>query len=86
VRGWKPVVDAVHAKGGKVFVQLMHTGRVSHLANLPAGAYRIAAVTDIGAEELRDPALLEELAAASIAFVLGDGEKKVQDLRIASGG
>ncbi|HQX81368.1 MAG TPA: carboxypeptidase-like regulatory domain-containing protein [Vicinamibacterales bacterium] len=55
-------------------------------ANLPAGAYRIAAVTDIGAEELRDPALLEELAAASIAFVLGDGEKKVQDLRIASGG
>jgi N-ethylmaleimide reductase len=37
-RGWKPVVDAVHAKGGKVFVQLMHTGRVSHLANLPAGA------------------------------------------------
>lgn len=38
VRGWKPVVDAVHAKGGKIFVQLMHTGRVSHLANLPAGA------------------------------------------------
>jgi len=55
-------------------------------ANLPAGVYRIAAVTDIGAEELRDPALLEELAAASIAFTIADGEKKVQDLRIASGG
>jgi N-ethylmaleimide reductase len=38
VRGWKPVVDAVHAQGGKIFVQLMHTGRVSHGANLPAGA------------------------------------------------
>jgi len=38
VRGWKLVTDAVHAKGGKIFVQLMHTGRVSHLANLPAGA------------------------------------------------
>lgn len=38
VRGWKPVVDAIHAQGGKVFVQLMHTGRVSHVANLPAGA------------------------------------------------
>jgi N-ethylmaleimide reductase len=38
VRGWKPVVDAVHAQGGKIFVQLMHTGRVSHLANLPQGA------------------------------------------------
>jgi N-ethylmaleimide reductase len=27
--GWKLVADAVHAKGGKIFVQLMHTGRVS---------------------------------------------------------
>jgi N-ethylmaleimide reductase len=38
VRGWKLVTDAVHAKGGKIVVQLMHTGRVSHQANLPAGA------------------------------------------------
>lgn len=38
VRGWRAVTDAVHAKGGKIFVQLMHTGRVSHVANLPAGA------------------------------------------------
>ncbi len=38
VRGWRLVTSAVHAKGGKIFVQLMHTGRVSHIANLPAGA------------------------------------------------
>jgi N-ethylmaleimide reductase len=38
VRGWKLVTDAVHSKGGKIFVQLMHTGRVAHIANLPAGA------------------------------------------------
>jgi len=38
VRGWKTITDAVHAKGGKIFVQLMHTGRVTHAANLPAGA------------------------------------------------
>ncbi|MBK7613718.1 MAG: alkene reductase [Burkholderiales bacterium] len=38
VQGWKLVTDAVHAKGGKIFVQLMHTGRVAHVANLPAGA------------------------------------------------
>jgi N-ethylmaleimide reductase len=37
VAGWKLVTDAVHAKGGKMFVQLMHTGRVTHIANLPAG-------------------------------------------------
>jgi N-ethylmaleimide reductase len=38
VQGWKRVTDAVHARGGKIFVQLMHTGRVGHVANLPAGA------------------------------------------------
>jgi N-ethylmaleimide reductase len=36
--GWKLVTDAVHAKGGKIVVQLMHTGRVTQVANLPAGA------------------------------------------------
>jgi N-ethylmaleimide reductase len=38
VQGWKLVTQAVHARDGKVFVQLMHTGRVAHAANLPAGA------------------------------------------------
>ncbi len=38
VRGWKLVTDAVHAKGGKIVVQLMHTGRVGRQENLPAGA------------------------------------------------
>ena len=42
VRGWKLVTDAVHAKGGKIVVQLMHTGRVTHIANLPAGAEVLA--------------------------------------------
>jgi hypothetical protein len=55
-------------------------------SNLPAGTYRIAAAVDIGAEELRDQALLEELLAASVAFTIADGEKKVQNLRISGGG
>jgi N-ethylmaleimide reductase len=38
VAGWKAVTEAVHAKGGHIFVQLMHTGRVSVAQNLPAGA------------------------------------------------
>ena len=31
VEGWKRVLDAVHAKGGKMFSQLWHTGRSSHI-------------------------------------------------------
>jgi len=38
VEGWKLVTSAVHQAGSKIFVQLMHTGRVAHVANLPAGA------------------------------------------------
>jgi N-ethylmaleimide reductase len=38
VNGWKAVTGAVHAQGGTIFAQLMHTGRVTHVANLPAGA------------------------------------------------
>ena len=37
-QGWKLVTDAVHAAGGSIFVQLMHTGRVTNTINLPPGA------------------------------------------------
>lgn len=33
--GWEKVTKAVHEEDGKIFIQLMHTGRVSHPANLP---------------------------------------------------
>ena len=42
IEGWKKVVSAVHAGGAKIFVQLMHSGRVSHPLNLPAGARVLA--------------------------------------------
>ena len=38
VAAWRLITDAVHAQGGKIFVQLMHTGRASHSVNMPAGA------------------------------------------------
>jgi N-ethylmaleimide reductase len=46
VAGWKQVTDAVHSKGGKIVVQLMHTGRVTQVANLPAGAEVIGPSAD----------------------------------------
>ena len=42
VQDWRKVTDAVHEAGGRAFVQLMHTGRVSHLLNMPAGSRILA--------------------------------------------
>ena len=42
VAGWKLVTDAVHAKGAKMFLQIMHCGRIVHTLNLPAGARVLA--------------------------------------------
>jgi N-ethylmaleimide reductase len=39
---WRQVTDQVKAKGGRIFVQLMHTGRVSHPQNMPVGAKVLA--------------------------------------------
>jgi N-ethylmaleimide reductase len=35
--GWKKVVDAIHSKGGIVFLQLWHVGRLSHPSLQPDG-------------------------------------------------
>ena len=40
--GWKSVAEGVHEKAGAIFVQLMHTGRVSAKLNLPDGAKVVA--------------------------------------------
>jgi N-ethylmaleimide reductase len=42
VNGWQKVTGSVHQAGGKIFVQLMHTGRVSHPANMQPGTKIIA--------------------------------------------
>lgn len=47
VKGWQGVTDAVHARGGKIFVQLMHTGRVTQVANLPAGAQVLGPTAEV---------------------------------------
>jgi len=42
VEGWRRVVDAVHAKGGLVFLQLWHVGRVSHSSYQAGGVLPVA--------------------------------------------
>lgn len=49
VEGWKKTTKAVHQAETKIFVQLMHTGRIAHVDNIPEGG-RIVAPSAIKAE------------------------------------
>lgn len=69
VLGWRQVTDAVHAAGGRIFLQLWHVGRVSHSSMQPAGALPVApsasacsvgeAVTYEGMKTFETPRALE---------------------------
>lgn len=77
--GWKRVTSAVHAKGAKIFLQLMHTGRIGHPNNLPAGAQVVApsAVAAAGeiytdAEGPRPHATPKAMTEADIKTAIGE--------------
>jgi len=42
IAGWRLVTDRVHAAGGRIFIQLMHVGRIAHPANTPHGRQPVA--------------------------------------------
>lgn len=73
VADWRLVTGAVHAKGGRIFMQLMHTGRIGHPLNLPAGAVvlgpsAIAAAGEIytDAEGMKPNAMPLQMSEADI--------------------
>jgi N-ethylmaleimide reductase len=57
VAAWQATTAAVHAQGGKIFVQFMHCGRVAHVANLPAGAEVLGPGTAVCPGEMYTDAL-----------------------------
>lgn len=69
VAGWRAVVEAVHAAGGRIFLQLQHCGRISHPSLLPDAALPVApsalrpegqAVTYAGMQDFVTPRALEK--------------------------
>src|ERR1051325_4887163 len=42
IESWRPVTEAVHARGGKIFMQLFHTGRIALPDFLPNNAQPVA--------------------------------------------
>jgi protocatechuate 3,4-dioxygenase beta subunit len=52
------------------------------VTGLPPGEYFLAAVTDLEQNDWGDPGFMEQVAAAALKLTIGEGEKKVQNLRI----
>ena len=75
---WRPVVEAVHARGGKVFMQIFHTGRIALPDFLPSGEQPVAPsavrakgrnYTDDGMKEFVTP---REITVEEIAETVRD--------------
>ena len=83
IAGWRGVADAVHGAGGRIVVQLMHVGRISHPDNTPHGRRPVAPsavrpvgkmFTASGPQEMPEPRALSE----------GEVADTVQDFRRAA--
>ena len=79
IAAWRKVTDEVHARGGKIFVQLWHTGRMSHTAFQPGegapvapSSIRANAKTYIPGAGYVDTSLPRALETAEIAGIVDD--------------
>jgi N-ethylmaleimide reductase len=89
VAGWKQVTDAVHAKGGKIVIQLWHVGRISHPALQEGGALPVApsavtpkgwVFTGQGKEDMVTPRALE---LAELPGIVADYKRAAQNAKAA---
>ncbi|RSM55155.1 alkene reductase [Amycolatopsis sp. WAC 01376] len=75
---WRVVTDAVHSRGGRIFVQLMHSGRIGHPSLYPDGSRPLAPSAIPSGEKLYTPdGLLDhpeprEMTLADIARAIDD--------------
>jgi N-ethylmaleimide reductase len=89
VAGWKKVTDAVHAAGGRIFIQLWHVGAISHPSfhngELPVAPSAVQpqgvkAFTGKGMEEIPTPRALE---TAEVKAVVADFRKAAENAKAA---
>ncbi|WP_214409239.1 alkene reductase [Sphaerisporangium fuscum] len=78
VAAWRKVTDAVHAEGGRIFAQLLHTGRIGHPVLLPDGLVPVAPSPVAARGQLFTPDGMKdfvtprELTAAEIEQTIAD--------------
>jgi N-ethylmaleimide reductase len=89
IDAWRKIVDAVHEKNGRIFLQLWHVGRISHLSLLPNNARPVApsairansqTFIATGRAEVSEPVAL---TASGIRETLADYRKAARNARQA---
>ena len=87
VAGWKRVIDTVHRRGGRIFLQLWHVGRISHPSLQPGGALPVApsaiaaegeAFTFTGMQKYVAPRALEISEIPGIVSDFAEGAKRAK--------
>lgn len=80
---WKKVTEAVHAKGGRIFMQVMHCGRISHPSLLPNNAQPVAPSAIKPAGQTWTGAGMEEFVMPR-ELTLDEIDGVINDYRLAS--
>jgi N-ethylmaleimide reductase len=89
VNAWKPVTDGVHERGGVIFLQLWHVGRVSHSLLQPGGTLPVSSSaiklsgtinTSRGHKETETPRALE---TSEISIIVNDYRKAARNAILA---
>ena len=89
VAGWKPVTEAVHTAGGRIFLQLWHVGRASHPSLQPGGGAPVAPSALKPAGETYTPQGMlpfvtpRALETAEVADVVEDFRRGAANAKIA---
>ncbi|ABD68228.1 NADH:flavin oxidoreductase/NADH oxidase [Rhodoferax ferrireducens T118] len=83
VAGWRTVSDAVHDRGGRLFIQLMHAGRLSHPDNTPHHRQSVAPSAIESGAQMFTPTGLQP-APAPRALSLNEIRQTTTDFRFAA--
>lgn len=83
VAGWKQVSDAVHAKGSRLFIQLMHAGRMSHPDNTPHHRQGVAPSAIAPGAKMFTPTGMQD-APVPHALSTVEVQQTIQDFRVAA--
>lgn len=83
VEGWKSVTTAIHEKGGHVFIQLMHAGRMSHPDNTPHHRQGVAPSAIAPGTTMFTPGGMQEIPVPR-ALTVAEIRQTVQDFRFAA--